>query len=159
MPYKPIPLSRHHLRSGWQIEFHGQLRDRARISFHYVLIGVLFFRSRRLRFAGEDKLTGAVEGGLVIGLAADDLELDQVNVLGVTVAGIVDHVPDLGGTDLRVLGDWIIPVFVVQQPDDRKAVRRAIEFRQNNIAAPVGLCRIEVHGRGIEYKWDSAGVL
>src|SRR5215475_6512442 len=113
MPNELVMLSRNHWRSVRQVELHSLRGHRARIGLVGVFVSILFFRRRSLWRAHKLKLTSGVKPVLVEGLAADDLELHQMDVLGMRIAGIVDQVPYLRRSGFRVLGDRVVPVFLV----------------------------------------------
>jgi hypothetical protein len=91
MPDKLVSLPAHYLGSKWQIKLHRQLGYRTGERLHHVLEGVLFFGRGCLWRRREYELSSIVEGILVERLPADDLELHQVNVLGMRIAGIVER--------------------------------------------------------------------
>ena len=96
MPDKLVSLPAHYLGSSWQIKLHRQLGYRTGERLHHVLEGVLFFGNGCLWRRCEYELTSIAKRVLVKRLPADDLELHQVNVLGMRTASVVDHVPDFG---------------------------------------------------------------
>ena len=66
------------------------------------------------------------------------MEVDRVSVFG-----RVDQLPDLDASELRVFGDWIVPALLIQEGDDRKAVRLPVDFSQGKLPDADRRTRIE----------------
>ena len=68
---------------------------------------------RRWRIMVDDVVRGLVER-----LGIDDFELDEVHMDGVTIGGLVDHLPNLRGAHLGDDHDGLEPRAILQRRDD-----------------------------------------
>src|SRR5205823_2509406 len=144
VPDKPKPLARVNRRPSGEIESGNNAVDEAGQCVDDIVSGRgRLVRGRRHWWSGESQGARAEVSVDVEGLAVQDLELDHVDVDRVSVFGRVDQLPDLDASELRVFGDWIMPALLIQQGDDRKAVRFPVGFGQGKLPDADRRTRIE----------------